>query len=116
MIELDLEAVAVVAVACHLRQRGVSLGADGHVFISLIVDHNRAGFVLLILTALEKGVPVIHDNVDGVHARGVEQLLLIPHDGRGLLHTEAPGVYKKKGGKQRKDKDDTADFVDMSVR
>ena len=66
VVKLNFKAVSVVSIAGHLGQRGIALGPDGYVVIALVVDDHRAQFVLLVGTALQDPLPIIHNDVDGV--------------------------------------------------
>ena len=66
VVKLNFKAVSVVSIAGHLGQRGIALGPDGYVVIALVVDDHRAQFVLLVGTALQEPLPIIHNDVDGV--------------------------------------------------
>lgn len=73
MVELDLQTVALVAVVLGEAQRIVALSAQADVVDAFAVDDEVGGPVLLLWRCGEKRLPVVDLDVDGVHARGVEQ-------------------------------------------
>ena len=77
VVKLNFEAVAVVAVGRNGRKRGVSLAADGDVFVAFSVDHHRAGSIFLILAGFKEALPVVHHNIDGMHIALIKKPVFI---------------------------------------
>ena len=101
MVELDLEAVPVIAVGGNGAERGVALGAYARAGLLLAVYNEVAQDVFLDLAACDEALPVVHDDVDGVDDRGVEKPLLVAeHDAAGgrliaqSRRTESQGRYE----------------------
>ena len=116
MIELDLKAVAVVAVGGHLGQGGVALGPDGHVAVGFLVDDHGAKGVLLRGAGFQEAFPIVHPDVDGVHGACVKQPGLIAHGSGGGLNAQAFGVHEQHGDDQRGRQDEVANSIDGLVR
>ena len=75
VVEFELQAVAVVSVLLNGRKRRIALCANGDVGILFAVDQHGAGNVFLAGAVFDKGFPIVHRDIDAVHARGVEQAL-----------------------------------------
>ena len=113
LVELDLQAVPVGVHGGHGGQRRVALAPDAHIFEGLAVDDHAAQGVFLALCGLQEGVPVVDDDIDGVHLRVVEQPVLIAH-GPGLgLDPESRSIHEQDGAQQRDHHRDDADPVYM---
>ncbi len=67
VIKFNLEAVAIVSVALHLRQRGVTLCSYRNIFICLVIYHDRARSVLLARTGFKEAVPIVYHDIYRVH-------------------------------------------------
>ncbi len=94
-IEFNLEAVAVIAVGFHLRQRGVALGANSDILIGFIVNDDSTGRIFLAFTTFDKFVPIVHTDINCMHNGGGKELILISHDGGSLFYAKTFGIEKK---------------------
>ena len=102
VVKFQLEAVAPAAHGPHRGERGVALGTDGDVLVLLPVHHHRTGGIFLVLAGLQKGVPVVHHDVDLVDAGGIKQGALVFH---GFLR----GVQSRGSAAHEKDREDEGD-------
>ena len=113
VVKLDLEAVTVIAVAGHLGERGVSLGSDGYVFVGLIVDHQGAEDVFLIDAGVQKTLPVVHNDINGVDPAGVKEALFVSAAIGDSLHPQALAVHEGHCEDQGQSDDNAADPIDV---
>ncbi len=88
VVELHLEAVAVIAVGRHGGEGGVALGADGRALHGLAVDGQGTELVLLVRAGLQESLPVLHPQIDGVDLSGGEEPLLVAQGGGGRLQSQ----------------------------
>ena len=115
MIELDFEAVTIVAVGRDGGKRRVPLCADGDVAVLFAVDDNRAGGVLLVGALLDEAFPAVHDDIERMHAGGIEQAVFVA-DSVGLA--DQPGrrrAHIAAGDEQRYGQRDAAGAVDVPL-
>ena len=73
MVKFHLEGVSRGAERRHRGQGGVALGADGDMAEPFTVDDDVAVCVLLRGGVGDEAVPVLHDDVDGMHRALVKQ-------------------------------------------
>lgn len=116
VVKLDLEAVAVIAVVGHLGERGISLGPDSYVFVGLIVDHQGAEDVLLIGAGVQKALPVVHNDVNGVDPAGVKEALFVSAAIGDGLYPQALPVHEGHREDQGQGDDNAADPIDALMR
>ena len=115
MIELDFEAVTIVAVGRDGGKRRVPLCADGDVAVFFAVDYNRAGGVFLVGALLDEAVPVVHDDIERMHARGIEQAVFVADP---VVFADQPGrrrTHIAAGYNERYSQHDAAGAVDVPL-
>ena len=115
MIELDFEAVTIVAVGRDGGKRRVPLCADGDVAVFFAVDYNRAGGVFLVGALLDEAVPVVHDDIERMHAGGIEQAAFVADP---VVFADQPGrrrAHIAAGYNERYSQHDAAGAVDVPL-
>ncbi len=112
VVEFDFEAVAVIPIGAHHAQGGIALGAERNVAIGFVVDDDPAGLVFLIFAGFEEALPIVHDDINGVHAGGVKQPRLIAPRVIRALKPEPFRVAEQHRYQQDEDERRTADPVD----
>ena len=77
VVKLHLEGIPRGAERRYRGQGGVTLGADGDMAEPFIVDDDVAVCVLLRGGVGDEAVPILHDDVDGMHRTLVKQPILV---------------------------------------
>ena len=77
MIKLHLQTVTVMAVLLRKTAGVVALCPDAHVVKSFPDNHDGTGAVLLLQRGVQKSLPVVDQNVDGVEAGIVKNTLFL---------------------------------------
>ncbi len=77
MVELQLETVPVAVHGGNHAERSIALCPDADILIGFPVDYHGAGGIFLIFTGLQKSVPIVHHNLNGMDPAGIEQPRLV---------------------------------------
>ena len=110
MVELDFEAVPVVAEGGNAGERSVALCAYGDVAERFTVDNEVAEHILLVCGAFDEVCPVrlAHPNVDRVDVGVVKQLVLVTHCGGRAFALQRACAHEQRREREGKRHDDAA--------
>ena len=95
LIEFDLKAIALGTHGRNIHQGSVALTTDAHIVDGFAVDHHITHGVNLTLSGGQEAIPVIHDDVNGMHLGVIEQFFLVTHDRCGHFDTQSFAIHKQ---------------------
>ena len=113
VVKLHLKAVTIAVHGRNGGQGRIALAANAYVFIGFPVDHHSGGVVLLACGVINKPVPIVHDNINGMHPCIVEQTIFIAHGMCHGLNAQCAAIHKQNGNDQDQDCDNPCYFVKM---
>ena len=113
VVKLHLEAISLTVHGGNRGQGGITLATDAYVFIGFAVNHHGSSIVFLACGIGNKLVPIVHDNINGMHLRIVKQTVFISHGMCHSLKTKYTAVHKQNGNDQYDCCDSPCYFVKM---
>ncbi len=107
MVELQLETVPVAVHGGNHAERSIALCPDADILIGFPVDYHGAGGIFLIFTGLQKPVPVVHHNFNGMDPAGIEQPRLVSQRRALGLHPPAAQHQRRQQRNQHRRQTDS---------
>ncbi len=72
LVKRYFKTVPFAAEGGYRRERSVSLGPNPHIFVGFPVNHHIGGMIFFRSRICKEGIPVIHDDINGMNLRAVK--------------------------------------------